>query len=79
MGSWAKIHIRQPGEFYDPLEYRLLMIDPKERIQELAEQIYELKANWPAHSAQPWMLQQLEELEEELDELKQISQDDPSD
>jgi hypothetical protein len=47
------------------------MNDPNERILELEEQIAELKARWPAHSAQPWMLQRLEELEEELQELKQ--------
>ena len=47
------------------------MNDPNERIQELEEQIAELKARWPAHSAQPWMLQQLEELEQELESLKQ--------
>jgi hypothetical protein len=40
------------------------------RIQELEEQINELKARWPAHSVQPSMLQQLEELEEELESLK---------
>jgi len=46
------------------------MSDPQKRIQDLEEQIAELKARWPAHSAQPWMLQQLEELEEELEALK---------
>lgn len=46
------------------------MDDPNKRIQELDEQISELKASWPAHSVQPWMLQQLEELEEELESLK---------
>ena len=47
------------------------MSNPNDRIQALEEQIAELKARWPAHSAQPWMLQQLEELEEELEALKQ--------
>ena len=42
------------------------MEDLQERIAKLEEQIAELKARWPAHSAQPWMLQQLEDLEEEL-------------
>ncbi len=46
------------------------MANPQERIQELEEQIAELKAKWPAHSPQPWLLQQLEELEEELETLK---------
>jgi hypothetical protein len=45
------------------------MSNPQERIANLEEQIAELKARWPAHSAQPWMLQQLEELEEELEAL----------
>jgi len=38
-----------------------------ERIKELESQIAELKSRWPAHSAPPTMLQQLEELEEELE------------
>ena len=38
-----------------------------ERIEELEEQIAELKSRWPAHSAPPTMFQQLEELEEELE------------
>jgi hypothetical protein len=46
------------------------MVDPTQRILEVEEQIAELKANWPAHSVQPWMLEQLEELEEELEALK---------
>jgi len=46
------------------------MDNPNKRIRELEEQITELKASWPAHSVQPWMLQQLEELEEELESLK---------
>jgi hypothetical protein len=51
------------------------MNDPQKRIRELEEQITELKARWPAHSVQPWMLQQLEELEAELEELKREEQD----
>jgi len=50
------------------------MDHPNKRIQELEEQITELKASWPAHSVQPWMLQQLEELEEELESLKKKEQ-----
>ena len=46
------------------------MDKPDERITKLKEQIAELKARWPAHSVQPWMLQQLEELEEELEILQ---------
>ena len=71
--------MRQAGEFFDPLKYCLHMLDPKKRIKELEEQISELKARWPAHSAQPWMLQQLEEMEEELDELKRATLDEISD
>ena len=50
------------------------MQDLKERIAKLEEQIAELKARWPAHSAQPWMLQQLEDLEEELAILKGLQE-----
>jgi len=39
-----------------------------ERMKELESQIAELKSRWPAHSAPPTMLQQLEDLEEELEE-----------
>lgn len=42
------------------------------RIAKLEEKIAELKARWPAHSAQTWMLQQLEELEEELEALQEL-------
>ena len=51
------------------------MFDPKDCIQEIEAQIAELKARWPAHSVQPWMLQQLEDLESELEEIKQETQD----
>ena len=37
------------------------------RIQEIEEQIADLKARWPAHSVPPSMWQQLEELEEQLE------------
>lgn len=55
------------------------MPDPQERRQEIEAQIAELQANWPAHSLQPWMLQQLEDLEAELEELKQAHPDETSD
>jgi uncharacterized small protein (DUF1192 family) len=42
----------------------------RERIAELTAQIAELKAHWPAHSVQPWLVQQLEDLEEELERLR---------
>ena len=48
-----------------------MLSDPRERIKELEAQIAELKAHWPAHSAQPWILQQLEDLEEELEALQE--------
>jgi hypothetical protein len=41
-----------------------------EPIKELERQIDDLKKRWPAHSAPPSMLQQLDELEEELDRLR---------
>ena len=40
------------------------------RIQEIEEEISELKARWPAHSVPPKMWQQLEELEEKLEQAK---------
>lgn len=46
------------------------MSNHHERIQIIQKQIEELKARWPAHSAQPWLLQQLEDLEEELEALQ---------
>jgi len=52
------------------------MVNPQERINILEEQIAELKARWPAHSAQPWMLERLEDLEEELEALQQQEQSD---
>ncbi len=46
------------------------MSEAPNRIAELEAQIAELKARWPAHSLQPWMLQQLEDLEDELEQLR---------
>ena len=39
-----------------------------ERIKELQKQIAELEGRWPAHSAPPIMVEQLDELEAELKE-----------
>ena len=39
------------------------------RIQELEQEIADLKARWPKHSVPPAMLIRLEELEEELERL----------
>jgi ribosomal protein L29 len=39
-------------------------------IQELEQEIADLKARWPKHSVPPAMLMRLEELEEELERLK---------
>jgi hypothetical protein len=50
------------------------MEDFQERIAKLEEQIVELEARWPAHSAQPWMFQQLEDLEEELAILQELQE-----
>ena len=52
------------------------MCNHQKRITELEAEIADLKARWPAHSAQPWMLQQLEDLEEELEALKEKMQTD---
>jgi hypothetical protein len=53
-------------------------MDKKLRSQQIAaleKQIEDLKAQWPAHSVKPWMLQQLEDLE---DQLLQLQKDDPA-
>ena len=39
-----------------------------ERIKELQKQIADLESRWPAHSAPPTLLEQLDELEAELKE-----------
>ncbi len=41
-----------------------------ERVQQIEEQIADLKARWPAHSVPPSMWQRLEDLEEELEKAK---------
>jgi tRNA-Thr(GGU) m(6)t(6)A37 methyltransferase TsaA len=47
----------------------------KDRVTELEEQIADLKKRWPAHSAPPTMMAQLDALEEELaKELKKRSE-----
>jgi len=43
-----------------------------QQIAALEKQIADLKAQWPAHSVKPWMLQQLEDLEDELMQLQKI-------
>jgi hypothetical protein len=43
----------------------------RDRIDELKDQISELRRNWPKHSVPPGLIQQLDDLEAELDlELK---------
>lgn len=47
-----------------------------ERIEDLEKRIAELKSRWPAHSAPPTMLQQLDELEAELEkELRKATEE----
>jgi hypothetical protein len=46
-----------------------------QQIAALEKKIADLKAQWPAHSVKPWMLQQLEDLE---DELLQLQKDNPA-
>ena len=46
-----------------------------ERIKDLERQIAELKRRWPAHSAPPSMVEQLDDLEDELkEELKKAAE-----
>lgn len=40
------------------------------RTEDLEKRINDLRKRLPAHSARPWMLEELEELEEELAALK---------
>ena len=40
------------------------------RIQELEQELSQLKSQLPAHSVKPEMLMRIEELEEELEQLK---------
>jgi hypothetical protein len=50
-----------------------------DRVEEVQRKIADLKKRWPAHSAPPGMMQELDELEAELEEaLKEnnILQDD---
>ncbi len=51
------------------------MQDNKQRIQELEQQIADLKNRWPSHSVPPAMMLQLDELEEAL---RQAIQEDKS-
>ncbi len=44
------------------------------RIQELREEIANLKKRWPAHSVPPAMMRELDDLEEELAEALEQSQ-----
>lgn len=41
----------------------------QQKILDLEKKIADLKAQWPAHSVKPWMLQQLDDLEDELAQL----------
>lgn len=40
------------------------------RMVDLEKRISDLRKRLPAHSARPWMLEELEDLEEELEALK---------
>ena len=42
----------------------------EDRTRKLEEEIADLRAGWPAHSAKPSMWQRLEELEEALEKAK---------
>ena len=42
----------------------------QDQIEQLEQEIADLKARWPAHSVKPSMLQQLEALEEALEKAK---------
>lgn len=54
------------------------MSEKDHRIQELREEIREIKASLPAHSVPAATLIRLEELEEELAELQEGGEDAPA-
>lgn len=45
------------------------------RVEEIREQIREIKGSWPAHTPSPAMLQRLEDLQDELHQLLGEEQD----
>jgi hypothetical protein len=45
-------------------------LDIKRRIQDIEEELEQLRSAIPAHSLKPEMLMRIEELEDELDELR---------
>jgi hypothetical protein len=55
---------------FEPVTRGLGIYMDTKRIQEIEEEIADLKARWPAHSVPPKMWQQLEELEEKLEQAK---------
>lgn len=44
----------------------------KSKLNQLDQELADLKARWPAHSVKPVHLQQLEELEEEIQLIRQL-------
>ena len=51
------------------------MVETEQVIQDLREEIEEIKASLPAHSIQAAVLQRLEELEEQLEQLEKEGED----
>jgi len=47
-----------------------MRFEKEKRINELEQEITDLKSRWPAHSVKPIMIMRLEELEDELRRLK---------
>lgn len=47
------------------------MTNSGDRIEQLEQQLADLKDRWPAHSAPPSMVQELDDLEEQLEEALQ--------
>jgi uncharacterized protein involved in exopolysaccharide biosynthesis len=52
-----------------------LLVEKEQLIQELREEIEEIKASLPAHTIKAATLQRLEELEDQLHELEGEGQD----
>ena len=51
------------------------MVEIEKKIEELREEMEEIKASLPAHSIQAVVLQRLEELEDQLEELERAGED----
>ena len=52
------------------------MSEKRDRVKELEARIADLRGRLPAHSAKPWMFQELEELEDALEAVREAEAED---